>query len=103
MTHHMNYPYAMQWFGESGGFKGAAPIQLPMPMLFVYGERKPFMFQSPQWLATLQATPGCAVHAMRTGHWVMLDKPAEFSAHVLAWLDSTVAATTVQPDTTNLL
>ena len=99
----VNYPYAMQWFGLLGGFKGAAKVRVTHPTLYLYGLRKPFMFQSPQWLATLQATPGCAVHAMRTGHWIMLDKPAEFSAHVLAWLDSTVVATTVQPDTKNLL
>jgi cis-3-alkyl-4-acyloxetan-2-one decarboxylase len=29
----MNYPYAMRWFGTSGGLAGALPVALPMPML----------------------------------------------------------------------
>ena len=86
ITHQMNYPYAMQWFGEAGGFKGAAPIQLPMPMLFVYGERKPFMFHSRRWLETLVAQPGCAVQALPCGHWVMISRPQAFQACVREWL-----------------
>jgi hypothetical protein len=46
----MNYPYAMQWFGLLGGFRGAAPVEPACPLLYLYGERKPFMFHSPQWL-----------------------------------------------------
>lgn len=84
----MNYPYAMAWLGTAGGLKAALPVaQLPMPMLFLYGSRKPFMFQSPRWLADLAARPGCAVVALRCGHWVMTAKPAEFHAAVRGWLD----------------
>lgn len=83
----MGYPYAMRWFGTAGGFSQLAPVeQLACPMLYVYGARKLVMFHSPEWLADLQARPGCAVQALATGHWVMLDRPAEFQACVQAWL-----------------
>jgi pimeloyl-ACP methyl ester carboxylesterase len=87
ITHRMNYPYAMQWFGTAGGFKGAAKIQLPMPMLFVYGERKPLMFHSAQWLEKVAATPGSAVQGLPCGHWVMISRPEVFQARVRQWLD----------------
>ena len=84
-----NFPYAVQWFGVSGGFKNAVKVRLTHPTLYMYGLRKPFMFQSPKWIDTLKATPGCEVHALSAGHWLMLDKPAEYSAHLLQWLDRT--------------
>lgn len=88
----MGYPYAMRWFGTAGGLKSLSPVdRLLCPMLYVYGARKYFMFHSPEWLAQLQARPGCAVQALPTGHWVMRDKPAEFHACVLAWLDAAAA------------
>jgi pimeloyl-ACP methyl ester carboxylesterase len=82
----MNYPYAMQWFGTVGGFKQAAQINLPMPLLFVYGERKPFMFHSTQWLEKVASTPGSAVQGLPCGHWVMISRPEAFHARVRAWL-----------------
>lgn len=90
----MNYPYAMGWFGAYGGLRGAAKVQLHRPTLFVYGERKPFMFHSSRWLETLRSTPGCAAVGLRTGHWVMLDKPAEFHAAVREWLAAAPPALT---------
>jgi cis-3-alkyl-4-acyloxetan-2-one decarboxylase len=82
----MNYPYAMQWFGLKGGFRGAARVKLQCPTLFIYGEKKPFMFHSPQWLAQLAQQPGCAAQGLPTGHWVMMQKSAEFNACVMRWL-----------------
>ena len=86
ITHKMNYPYAMQWFGTAGGFQSAAQIQLPMPLLFVYGERKPFMFHSSKWLKEVAATPGSAVQSLPCGHWVMISRPEAFHARVREWL-----------------
>jgi len=86
ITYKMNYPYAMQWFGTVGGFKQAAQINLPMPLLFVYGERKPFMFHSAQWLDKVASTPGSAVQGLPCGHWVMISRPEAFHARVRAWL-----------------
>ncbi len=83
----MNYPYAMQWFGLRGGFRDAAPVDPACPLLYLYGERKPFMFHSPAWLARIAARPGNAVTGFRTGHWVMVDQPEAFNQRVGAWLD----------------
>jgi len=71
ISHRMNYPYAMQWFGTAGGFKGAAQVRLSMPLLYVYGERKPFMFHSERWLQQVASQPGSAeaFHA-RVRQWL---------------------------------
>lgn len=82
----MNYPYAMKWFGALGGFKTAEPVAPVQPMLYVYGQRKPFMFHSQAWLASLQGRPDCSVRAMPTGHWVMVQQPEAFGACVREWL-----------------
>ena len=76
----------MQWFGTAGGFKQAQPIRLPMPLLFVYGERKPFMFHSSKWLHALANTAGSAVQGLPCGHWVMISRPEAFHARVRCWL-----------------
>lgn len=86
---HMNYPYVVQWVG---GY-GSRPFEPHCPMLFAYGTRKPFMFHSAAWLATLQARPGSAVLEFETGHWVSHEAAAEFNAAVLSWLDRTPAQT----------
>jgi pimeloyl-ACP methyl ester carboxylesterase len=82
----MNYPYAMQWFGSVGGLAHAAKVRPTCPVLYIYGTRKPFMFHSPQWLATLAARRGCSVQAFATGHWVMLQQPQAFQQCVRDWL-----------------
>ena len=91
----MNYPYAMQWFGTHGGLRGVARVEhwlgVDMPMLYIYGRRKPFMFHSASWLEQLARAPGSEVLALDTGHWVMRQKPAEFNACVRAWLDRSVS------------
>jgi pimeloyl-ACP methyl ester carboxylesterase len=79
----MNYPYVQAWTGR---FRGARPIEPRWPMLYLYGSRKPFMFHSPEWLERLAATPGCAAHGLRAGHWVMRDRAAEFESIVEDWL-----------------
>jgi cis-3-alkyl-4-acyloxetan-2-one decarboxylase len=91
---HLNFPYAMQWFGVAGGFGGAATVKLTPqhPLLYVYGARKPFMFHSPQWLQQAAAQPGSAVQAFATGHWVMLEQPQQFQACMAQWLAGGVAA-----------
>ncbi|WP_156373082.1 alpha/beta fold hydrolase [Pseudorhodoferax sp. Leaf267] len=79
----------MRWFGTAGGLSGLATVaDLACPVLYIYGERKLFMFHSPEWIAQLKARPGSAVQALPTGHWVMLDKPEAFRACVRAWLDA---------------
>lgn len=83
----MSAPYVQAWTGRMReGARVLARLDPPCPMLYLYGERKPFQFHSPQWAAALAARPGCAVVPMRAGHWVMRDRPAEFEAAVKDWL-----------------
>ncbi|MDP3654093.1 MAG: alpha/beta hydrolase [Rhodoferax sp.] len=93
----MNYPYAMQWFGLNGGLRHAMQVAPHCPTLYLYAERKPFMFHSPQWIAQLAQRPGSAVQAFGTGHWVMVEQPAEFNACVTAWLNSQAPTSTFTP------
>ena len=86
ITHRMNYPYAMRWFGSAGGFARSAQVQLPMPLLYVYGKRKPFMFHSQTWLEKVAQAPGSATLELPCGHWLMLDQAEAFHAAALQWL-----------------
>jgi pimeloyl-ACP methyl ester carboxylesterase len=88
----MGYPYAVQWFGVQGGFGPLRVFDPAVPMLFIYGQRKPFMFHSPGWLDQLAARPGNRVLGLPTGHWVMLQRPSEFNAALLGWLADTAPA-----------
>ena len=85
----MNYPYALRWLGVAGGLKGVKTFEPVGPMLYIYGERKPFLFHSRDWIERLAARPGSRVIAMPTGHWIMVQRPREFNDAVGAWLDET--------------
>ena len=85
----MGYPYAVQWFGVKGGFGKLHVFEPAVPMLYLYGQRKPFMFHSQAWLDRLAARPGSRVLGLPTGHWVMLQRPQEFNAALLDWLADT--------------
>lgn len=87
----MNYPYAIRWFGTVGGLSQAAPVKPACPVLYIYGERKPFMFHSSEWLAILSTRPDSAVHAFATGHWVMAQQPDAFNTCVRDWLQASDA------------
>ena len=85
----MGYPYAMRWLGVAGGLRQAKTFHPSTPMLFIYGESKPFMFHSRVWAEHLAARPASRVVSLPTGHWVMLGKREEFNQAVLAWLRQT--------------
>jgi pimeloyl-ACP methyl ester carboxylesterase len=84
----MGYPYAVRWLGAAGGLERLKVFDPDCPMLFMYGERKPFMFHSRAWAERLAARPGCRVIAFATGHWIMVQQPREFNDALLAWLRS---------------
>lgn len=86
-----NYPYAMLWFGLQGGFKGSVRVDPKCPFFYIYGERKPYMFHSPEWLVARAKLPQNKVLAFATGHWIMLEQPAQFAACVRDWLQETSA------------
>jgi pimeloyl-ACP methyl ester carboxylesterase len=79
----MNYPYALTW---TGGLRDAVRFEPHCPFLYVYGTRKPLMFHSPEWLERIGGVPGNEVHALRCGHWVMVQAREEFDAKVVQWL-----------------
>ena len=82
----MDYPYYIAWFRAHGSYRGMVRFEPHVPMLFVYGKRKPFLFHTPAWADALAAQPGNAVRAFDTGHWVMSEKPQQFNEVVNAWL-----------------
>jgi pimeloyl-ACP methyl ester carboxylesterase len=83
---HMNFPYFIQWTGRHGGYRHKRPFDPAVPMLFIFGTRKPFMFHSTAWADALAARAGCAVLPMKTGHWVMNNDAPGFERAVHAWL-----------------
>jgi len=84
----MDYPYHIRWMKSHGSYRGMVRFEPPVPMLFVYGTRKPFLFHTAAWSDALAARPGSAVRAFDTGHWVMAQKPQEFNEVVAAWLSN---------------
>jgi pimeloyl-ACP methyl ester carboxylesterase len=83
----MCYPYALRWLGVAGGLKGLKAFEPAGPMLYIYGERKPFLFHSRDWIDRVAAHPGSRVIGMPTGHWIMIARPREFNDTLRAWLD----------------
>jgi pimeloyl-ACP methyl ester carboxylesterase len=79
----MGYPYAMRWLGVAGGLDRLKVFKPHCPMLYLYGERKPFMFHSRAWAESV------AARAFPTGHWIMIERASEFNAALLAWLAQT--------------
>ena len=85
---HMAYPYAMRWFGDAGGFKGLRIFDPQVPMLFLYGEKKPVMFHSRGWAERLSQAPNRVV-AFPTGHWIMVTRRETFNDALRSWLAET--------------
>lgn len=79
----MNHPYVAQF---RGGFRQALRVKPAWPLLFVYGTRKPFMFHAAAWADRVAATPGCTVHGLKAGHWVMVNRPEAFHRIVDDWM-----------------
>ncbi|TFW15510.1 alpha/beta fold hydrolase [Duganella callida] len=83
----MNFPYYILTAGAAGSYSSLVPFVPRVPMLYIYGMRKPFMFHSPQWTETLAAKPDSKVVALETGHWPMVHQAQRFNEIVLGWLD----------------
>jgi len=91
----MNYPYRNAWRDIlSGRAKERADTYWPqVPLLFVYGKRKPFPFHSRKWIEHVERSGG-TVRGLDCGHWVSLD-PA-FGGVLLDWLAATENARPVE-------
>lgn len=82
----MGLPYAMRWLGANGGMKSLKPIKPTFPFFYSYGLKKPFLFQTEEWMAALEKNPANKVQAFNCSHWVMVDKADEFNEAVGNWL-----------------
>jgi pimeloyl-ACP methyl ester carboxylesterase len=81
----MNYPYRNIW---ADIFSGRAQKLLAgywpkCPLLFIYGERKPFPFHSQAWLDHVKSVGGEVV-GLPANHWVMRDP--SFVGVLVRWL-----------------
>ena len=83
----MNYPYRNIWRDIlSGRARRETEDYWPqVPLLFVYGKKKPFPFHSQKWIEHVERTGG-TVAGLECGHWVSRD-PA-FAPILEAWLAS---------------
>jgi cis-3-alkyl-4-acyloxetan-2-one decarboxylase len=86
----MNYPYRNIWADIASGrieklTKGYWPT---CPLLFVYGEKKPFPFHSQAWVDHVRSVGGEVV-ALPVGHWVMNDP--SFIDVLVRWLQATAS------------
>jgi pimeloyl-ACP methyl ester carboxylesterase len=86
ITWQLNYPYAMRWFGLQGGLSRTIPVAPKVPLLYIYGALKPFMFHSADWLQDLSIQAGSETRDFATGHWVMVQAPEPFNACIAKWL-----------------
>ncbi len=85
----MAYPYAVRWLGEAGGFQNLRLFKPEVPMLFVYGEKKPVLFHSRGWAEGLASKAGNRVVAFPTGHWIMVSRRDAFNEALRTWLAET--------------
>lgn len=55
------------------------------PVLYLYGERKPFMFHTPKWLQIVEESGG-RWECLPAGHWLMESKADIVNERMLEWL-----------------
>lgn len=82
----LQLPHAISWLRASKPIAGALPFKLCWPMLYIYGENKPFPFHTHGFEAAVQSKPDSKVLAFRSGHWVMREQPEAFNDAVMGWL-----------------
>lgn len=85
----MAYPYAVRWLRAAGGFQRLRVFKPEVPMLFIYGDKKPVMFHSRAWAEHLAARPASRVVAIPTGHWIMVTRREAFNDALRTWLVET--------------
>jgi pimeloyl-ACP methyl ester carboxylesterase len=88
----MNYPYRNAWHDlVSGRLRRATHRYWPrVPLLFVYGEHKPFHFHSRNWLDYVESQPGGKVIGLPCDHWVT--RAPGFNELLQRWLSETSAS-----------
>ena len=48
-----------------------------VPIVYIYGEKKPFQFHGDKWVHFLREHDKCEIHSLDSGHWIM-NKHAKF-------------------------
>ncbi len=66
-----NYLYYYLWKGILYYRKTLENYTPSVPIGYIYGKNKTFMFHNDEFISYLNATKGCEVHAVDEGHWVM--------------------------------
>ncbi|MCA9571181.1 MAG: hypothetical protein KC656_25250, partial [Myxococcales bacterium] len=88
-TARMGWPYRMAWRALLRRRYRKSLVRRfrpELPVLFLYGTRKPFMFHSRWWIEALEANPDCRVQAVDAGHWLMLKRPEAVEAAIRAFV-----------------
>lgn len=90
ITSWMNYPYRNVWKQIfTGRARNETADYWPrVPLLFVYGKKKPFPFHSQKWLRHVESSGGRSL-GLDCGHWVPLE-PVMVDL-LEEWLDETHA------------
>jgi pimeloyl-ACP methyl ester carboxylesterase len=66
--------------------------ELKVPILYLYGTEKPYMFHVDTWLSSLnKRRDGSNVVALSTGHYVFVDDPKEVAKHMDPFLETMFA------------
>lgn len=83
-----NYPYFYLWQGMLLPWKRDTILQRyrpRCPVLYLYGDRKPFQFHSDRWLQLVEQSGGKAV-GVGAGHWLQEACADEVNALISDWL-----------------
>ena len=86
ITAWMNYPYRNVWGDLLSGRVTIDDYWPDLPLLLVYGTKKPFPFHSDRWANHVRKVGG-EVFGLDCGHWVTED-PA-FAEILSRWLEKT--------------
>jgi hypothetical protein len=73
-----NYPYYYFWKNMIQSKlhqkkKLLAQYVPSVPVVYMYGAKKSFMFHGPKWINFLRETEGCEIHPINDLHWFMKD------------------------------
>jgi len=83
-----NYPYFYLWRGLLLPWRREAILRRyrpRCPVLYLFGQRKPFQFHSDTWL-DLVAQSGGRSKGVDSGHWLQESRPDEVNALIADWL-----------------
>ena len=59
-----------------------------LSFLYLYGEKKPFMLHTKDWLEKIKASACCDIKGLAgSGHWLMRDQTEQVGDLILAWVE----------------